>query len=229
MVYEAYYQKKLYPVQDKALDIINKTAPAFYLTGGTALSRFYLHHRYSEDLDLFVNRDEKFSELTGAITEKLRKEFQVVRIQLSDTDFVRVFVSENDTELKMEFINDVEYHFHEIQNKGGVTLDSWQNILSNKITALSRNATKDYADILFLSLNYAFNWADFYDAARLKDTWVNEITSARMIHDFDVQRLSDIRWINEKTDISEFKDHFHIIAKDILMAADNSLCENQKV
>lgn len=25
----------------------------FYLTGGTALAGFYLHHRYSEDLDFF--------------------------------------------------------------------------------------------------------------------------------------------------------------------------------
>ncbi len=25
----------------------------FYFTGGTALSQFYLHHRYSEDLDFF--------------------------------------------------------------------------------------------------------------------------------------------------------------------------------
>lgn len=70
---------------------------------------------------------------------------------------------------------------------------------------------------------YAFNWADIYDAAKLKDTWVNEISTAQMIHDFDVQRLSEIRWINEKTNIHEFKDHFHTIARDILMAADNSL------
>ncbi|MBI5729257.1 MAG: nucleotidyl transferase AbiEii/AbiGii toxin family protein [Candidatus Magasanikbacteria bacterium] len=25
----------------------------FYLTGGTALAEYYLHHRYSEDLDFF--------------------------------------------------------------------------------------------------------------------------------------------------------------------------------
>jgi hypothetical protein len=31
----------------------------FYLTGGTALSEFYLHHRLSEDLDFFS--EEEFS------------------------------------------------------------------------------------------------------------------------------------------------------------------------
>lgn len=223
MDYAAYYQKKLYPLQDRAFNRIKKAAPAFYLTGGTALSRFYLQHRYSEDLDLFVNRNEKFSELIDGITDEFQKEFQETKIQLSDTDFVRMFVKENDTELKVEFINDVKYHFHDVKDEKGFLIDSWQNILSNKLTALSRNAAKDYADILFLSFRYAFNWADIYDAAKLKDTWVNEISTAQMIHDFDLQRLLEIRWINGKTNLKEFKSHFHIIARDILMAADNSL------
>ncbi|MCD4795127.1 MAG: nucleotidyl transferase AbiEii/AbiGii toxin family protein [Bacteroidales bacterium] len=33
----------------------------FYLTGGTALVRFYLNHRYSEDLDFFVNKRKKYN------------------------------------------------------------------------------------------------------------------------------------------------------------------------
>lgn len=53
----------------------------------------------------------------------------------------------------------------------------------------------------------------------------NEISTAQRIHDFDVQILSEIRWINEKTNIHEFKDHFHIVVRDILMASDNSLAD----
>jgi hypothetical protein len=223
MDYATYYQEKLYPLQDKALERIRQVAPAFYLTGGTALSRFYLQHRYSEDLDLFVNRNKDFQSLTNKIIREFQKEFQKTRIQLSDTDFVRLFVREADTELKIEFINDVGYHFHDIIEEKGVVLDSWQNILANKISALSRNATKDYADILFLSLKYAFNWVDMYDAAKKKDTWVNEISSAQLIDEFEVNRLSEVHWINEEDDIREFKNHLHTIAKDILMAADNSL------
>ena len=29
----------------------------YYLTGGTALAEFYLHHRYSEDLDFFSENE----------------------------------------------------------------------------------------------------------------------------------------------------------------------------
>jgi predicted nucleotidyltransferase component of viral defense system len=33
----------------------------FYLAGGTAVSRAYLHHCVSDDLDLFVKSDSRFA------------------------------------------------------------------------------------------------------------------------------------------------------------------------
>lgn len=39
---------------------MNKLHTPFYLTGGTAISRAYFNHRYSDDLDFFVNADENF-------------------------------------------------------------------------------------------------------------------------------------------------------------------------
>lgn len=50
-----YYTEKLYPLQDGVMKIVKDLQLPFYLTGGTALSRFYYHHRYSDDLDYFVN------------------------------------------------------------------------------------------------------------------------------------------------------------------------------
>ncbi|MBW2708388.1 MAG: nucleotidyl transferase AbiEii/AbiGii toxin family protein, partial [Deltaproteobacteria bacterium] len=52
-----YYIRNLYPFQDWVLKLIMNVDDTFYLTGGTALGRYYLEHRYSEDLDLFVNRE----------------------------------------------------------------------------------------------------------------------------------------------------------------------------
>lgn len=51
---EKYYQR-LYKFQDQILKVIQQCDTEFYLTGGTALSRCYLDHRYSDDLDFFVN------------------------------------------------------------------------------------------------------------------------------------------------------------------------------
>jgi predicted nucleotidyltransferase component of viral defense system len=50
-----YYTNNLYPFQDLVLKLIMEVDDTFYLTGGTALGRHYLKHRYSDDLDFFVN------------------------------------------------------------------------------------------------------------------------------------------------------------------------------
>ncbi|MDQ7060749.1 MAG: nucleotidyl transferase AbiEii/AbiGii toxin family protein [Sulfurimonas sp.] len=47
--------KELYLLQDEILEIIIKLENNFYLTGGTALHRFYYDARYSDDLDFFRN------------------------------------------------------------------------------------------------------------------------------------------------------------------------------
>lgn len=48
----AYYENFLYPFQDQIFALIQ--TDAFYLGGGTCLSRFYYNHRYSDDLDFFL-------------------------------------------------------------------------------------------------------------------------------------------------------------------------------
>jgi len=57
---ETFYLDKLYPFQDKILKLVEQLDLEFYLTGGTALGRCYLNHRYSDDLDFFVNRHKGF-------------------------------------------------------------------------------------------------------------------------------------------------------------------------
>ena len=55
-----FYLNHLYPFQDRVLYALSLVDAGFYLTGGTALSRGYLNHRFSEDLDFFVNDSEHF-------------------------------------------------------------------------------------------------------------------------------------------------------------------------
>jgi hypothetical protein len=52
----------LYPLQNGTLNVVRDSGVPFYLTGGTALSRGYFGHRYSDDLDFFINDDENFHE-----------------------------------------------------------------------------------------------------------------------------------------------------------------------
>ena len=66
-----YYQNILYPLQDKVLSVIGTLPVDFYLTGGTALSRAYLRHRYSDDLDFFVNNIPDFKPQVNMVIKAL--------------------------------------------------------------------------------------------------------------------------------------------------------------
>ena len=55
--YDEFYRKRLYPFQDGILSTVRVLNTPFYLTGGTALSRHYYNHRYSDDLVIFINDD----------------------------------------------------------------------------------------------------------------------------------------------------------------------------
>jgi len=49
-----FYRTKLYPLQDRVFEVASLYEDAIYLTGGTALARFFFDHRLSEDLDFFT-------------------------------------------------------------------------------------------------------------------------------------------------------------------------------
>jgi predicted nucleotidyltransferase component of viral defense system len=144
---EKYYQEFLYPLQNKILKIIGNLEVEFYLTGGTALGRCYLFHRYSDDLDFFVNNSGNYKKNVETVINSLKKEVNL-SIGIRAESFCRIIVSYNNTELKLDFVNDIETHFGdfhatEIFHK----VDNPLNILSNKISALPRLEEKDIADI----------------------------------------------------------------------------------
>ncbi len=49
---------------------MNNVKTPFFLTGGTALSRYYTHHRYSDDLDFFVVQRSDYSRLVDSILSR---------------------------------------------------------------------------------------------------------------------------------------------------------------
>jgi len=220
---ENYYINNLYSFQNLVLKLIMKVDDTFYLTGGTALGRHYLKHRYSDDLDLFVNRNNDFKQLTDIIISQLKKHFPGIEIALLSEDFARIFIHNKELRLKIEFVNDVLFHTGEIQYANFFhKIDSWENILSNKICALSRDEAKDVADLIFLSMKYNFTWETMVNYAREKDTWVNEIEVSQLVYKFDMQRLTKINWIKEP-EYDLICKACQIIAKDIIDGGKNSL------
>jgi predicted nucleotidyltransferase component of viral defense system len=223
-----YYKDELYPFQDDVLAILGKVDSPFYLTGGTALSRCYLHHRYSDDLDFFQNNSSSFDNDVNVAVQELKRHF-VIKSGISDIGFYRVIASKPDAavQLKIEWINDVSYRSGEVGPQQLFSkVDSYLNILSNKVCALSREAAKDVADLIFLSLTYRFSWKDIINDARHKDTWVNEIAASQMLYDFDSTRLKSILWIDEANSARDFSPELKVIARDLLHGFDNSLVKH---
>ncbi|MCD4680290.1 MAG: nucleotidyl transferase AbiEii/AbiGii toxin family protein [Bacteroidales bacterium] len=106
---------KLYQLQDKFLNFWKTINTPFYLTGGTALGRFYLDHRYSEDLDFFVNNDKNYKQYINTIYKTINKVFSFdVENNLFYDDFTRLFIIDSDISLKLEFVNDIPYRTDKI-------------------------------------------------------------------------------------------------------------------
>lgn len=219
-----YYQNILYPLQDKVLRITEKLPVDFYLTGGTALGRAYLNHRYSDDLDFFVNDNRDFRQQVEIVIKALKNKNIATEISVTGDDFARVFIKEGDALLKIDFVNDIPYRCGEtLKTDLFIRTDSVINILSNKLAALSRHSAKDVADIVFISLNYAFNWVEIVREASEKDVWVNAVEICRILDEFPVEKLDELIWVKPINDKGIFNEKLRILIKDILKGSSNTL------
>lgn len=191
-----FYNTNLYPLQDRVLQIGEKINTKFYLTGGTALSRAWLQHRYSDDLDFFLNNDAAFSEEVNKMLQGLTAHFGQKLQRLIDTSgFHRWVITDEDIHLKVEFVNDVDFRKgRPVKTILFYQTDTVENIASNKISALSRNEPKDIADLLFIEKRYAPHWPAIIQDAKEKEISVNEVEVASTLGTYNVELLKKLRW-----------------------------------
>jgi predicted nucleotidyltransferase component of viral defense system len=148
----SFYEETLYPLQDLALSLLQ--TDRFYLSGGTALSRWHYEHRYSDDLDFFFRGDafhkEEFPVVYREIIARLATSFKV-EATIDGEYFKRIYILHNDTSLKIEFIYENYPHCGEYLKSNDCLIDSSENIAVNKITAVQdRKTAKDFVDLYFL-------------------------------------------------------------------------------
>ena len=229
---EEYYSKSLYPFQDGILSIVKELKLPFYLTGDTALSRGYFEHRYSDDLDLFVNNDDNFGQYTEKFYKTLLErqksglfEIDQQKIRRSE-NFAQFFLSKEDVELKIDLVNDVAMHYGDltVDEKLG-KVDSLRNILSNKFAALFRYEAKDIADILIICRNFKCNFKDIISEAKSKEAGVEPVAVYEILSSFPTKYLDLIKWI-KAPDTEVFKKEILQAADDILYGKENSLAKD---
>ncbi len=197
--------KKLYRLQDRVLDLVFATEREFYLTGGTALSRFYVEKRYSDDLDFFTNSSDRFSFAVKNIILTLSKEFDITK-EIDSRDFIRILV---DDYLQIDFVNDRVPRYKEpniLEN--GYIIDSIENILSNKITAIiSRDNPKDIFDFYLITKYFDFDWNDILASAKKKQNFSIDDFIIRL-KSFPFSLLKNIN-LNDYSFLDDFEIEFN--------------------
>jgi hypothetical protein len=227
-----YYEEKLYRIQDGILRGCADTKTPFYLTGGTALSRVYYHHRYSDDLDFFVDDDENFRSWVLAVLCNLRMRglsYDERGLSMLGS-FVSIYLKdpESEIETKVDFVNDIGVHYGGFNESALYPkVDSVRNILSNKIGAVFRLSGKDIADIRAIALHETFDWAEIITEARNKDGGVDAGAISEIILSTPRQAFDDVIWTEPFPSWDAFQHDIGIIARDIASCAENSLHDRE--
>ena len=194
-----FYFNVLYPFQDRVIKVFQPVATGFYLTGGTAASRGYLQHRFSDDLDFFVNDEARFSLWVERLIQTLAqtKDWQC-EVLLKEERFARLNLTEGAVSLKIELVNDVPAHVGPIQDHPVLgRLDSAEIILANKVTALlDREEPKDLADIWGFCCQKGLSLQDAITNAQSKAAGVFPADLARVLCSAARPDWEAVRWIN---------------------------------
>jgi len=228
---EKFYQENLYPFQDGILNIVRKLNTPFYLTGGTALSRHYFSHRFSDDLDLFVNSDPDYSRHVAQILNALEENRKPLNFAIDyrrlrkESHYTQLFLKhlDNSVDLKLDLINDIAAHYGEFEHSEKMGLiDSWRNILSNKLAAVFRYEAKDFADIWIIAKHKPIAWREIISEAKTKEAGIDPLALFEIFSSFPADEIASVKW-NIPIDQNNFLADLATIGDDIFKGKENSL------
>lgn len=163
----------LSPDQQKVLSALageKSITDAFILSGGTALAEFYLHHRYSEDLDFFTV-DEFDPQSISVLLKRLQKTLGIDSFTFEQS-FNRnlFFLHIGSGTIKTEF---TYFPFQTIEKGltlGELRVESMLDIAVNKVfTIYQKPRARDYID-LYCILREKTDWniGDLMKKAQIK-------------------------------------------------------------
>lgn len=185
----------------------------FYFTGGTALSAFYLQHRYSEDLDFF-SEDEFDIRRAESIIDGLSKKYNF-EYTSEFIEIVQIFMIKfkNKEPLKADFAT---YPYRKIEKEkvfDGIKVDSLIDIAVNKLhTVNQRTTVKDFVDLYFLLHRFSF-W-DLREGIRIK--FRQKLEPFIFASDFlKVEEFDTLPRMIKPLTLDELKSFFRKKAKEI--------------
>lgn len=162
----AYYEGVLYPLQDRILAVVATYGDALVLTGGTALARLYLGHRYSDDVDLFTLQGH-----AGTLGRDLANALQAAGFTIDPVTespaFMRMLVGDGSHSIQVDVAPDSARVEAAARSELGVYAHALRDIAANKIGAFEdRSEVKDAVDLYYLTRRFA--WSQLFADAEHK-------------------------------------------------------------
>ncbi len=185
----------------------------FYFTGGTALSFYYLNHRYSDDLDFFSEKkfnNQAIFNLIEGIVKKHNSKFQS---RLDEVTYIFDIVFSNNYKLKVDF----SFYPYKRLEKGdlieGLYIDSLLDIATNKLVTISqREDVKDFVDLYFLLQKFSL-W-DLISGAKIKFNL--EIDPFLLASDLlKVEDFTFLPRMIKPLELNQLKSFYRQIAKEL--------------
>jgi len=165
----------------------------FYLTGGTALAAYYLHHRYSEDLDFFSLKEVGLLEV-DAFLQEVKTPLKIVKTDFQQTFNRNIFFLHTKKEiLKVEFTYFPFEQLEKPERKDGILIDNIVDIAVNKTFTIFQNPrARDFIDLyLILKERKELFLSKLVKMARSKfDSQIDPIQlGAQLLKSKDIQDL----------------------------------------
>jgi nucleotidyltransferase AbiEii toxin of type IV toxin-antitoxin system len=205
-------------LQWEFLSFFFQGAPPFFLTGGTALSAFYLQHRYSEDLDLFTLDCDAFDRVPLYVADTATRLTASVASLQTAPQFRRYRLSREGESVIVDFVKEIVPQIsQEKKTLQGIVVDTLDDITANKIcTVVSRAEIKDYIDLYFLALA-GYPLEHFIQPAQQKDAGVSQAMLAYLLSEFRLSKVPD--FMIASISLDEIQEYFQSLARKLAVEA----------
>lgn len=181
----------------------------FFLTGGTALSAFYLAHRQSKDFDFFSIEDYDSLELEKVVEMLASQLDTTIETKVVTNTYREVYLTHRKKQWiqRIDFVKDQPVLFGKRVKIDSIIVDSLENISAGKILAMyGRFEPKDYIDLYFICKETSIDFFALFEKTKKKDLGLNEFYFANMTA--DVEKLQNFPTLNKPFNKNKFNQFF---------------------
>ena len=190
----------------------------FYLSGGTALAEFYLHHRLSEDLDFFT-QDELDLEQLKKFINSVAKKTKLTEVEYQHGfGLYTFFLKDKEKNLKHK-IDFGQYPFapiEQLRSYEGILIESLFDIAVNKAHTIAfRPRLRDFIDLYFITQQNP-DWS-FEDLLKRSFEKFEMSADALQVGQnlLEVEKQIDMPIMIKKVNLNKVKEFFLNEAKDL--------------